>query len=208
MCHRRNASTRRSLPSNRTKTIHKNSILIRYHPFIDGDGLIHVGGRIMNSSSSYAFIHPILLHHKHIITKRIIENKHIRLLHAGVSLVTSSIGRIISARKIVRSVLRNCIICRRQTGKTYQQLQGQLPTERINPGSVFERVGLDYAGPINTCQDTSNRQGLHLFVCFSVCESCSPKRFLQLSDVSSHDEVTLRLFGATMGPILSALTIV
>ena len=34
-------------------------------------------------------------------------------------------------------------------GKTSFQLQGQLPKERINPGSVFERVGVDYAGPIS-----------------------------------------------------------
>lgn len=63
----------------------------------------------------------------------------------------SSIGLrfcIIGLRRIVRSIIRACVICRRHNSKTSCQIQGQLPPKRVNPGAVFERVGVDYAGPI------------------------------------------------------------
>ena len=39
--------------------------------------------------------------------------------------------------------------CRRSTIKPKPQLQGLLTTERITLDTVFERVGLDYAGPFS-----------------------------------------------------------
>ena len=56
---------------------------------------------------------------------------------------------IINAQKIVRSSIRQCVICRRQAIKPQPQMLGQLPLERFTPDSVFERVGLDYAGPFS-----------------------------------------------------------
>ena len=48
----------------------------------------------------------------------------------------------------MRLVARECIICRRDCAKPQAQLLGQLPLERISPGLVFDRVGVDYAGPL------------------------------------------------------------
>ena len=36
----------------------------------------------------------------------------------------------------------------------YQQL-GQLPAERVTPGSMFKNVGVDYAGPFHISMDLS-----------------------------------------------------
>ena len=38
------------------------------------------------------------------------------------------------------------MICHCQTCKPRNQLLGQLPLEHVTPGSVFQRVGVDYAG--------------------------------------------------------------
>ena len=65
-------------------------------------------------------------------------------------LVAASLSRcyhIVGCRKTIRSITRKCITCRRATVKPQNQLLGQLPTERVTPGSVFENVGVDYAGP-------------------------------------------------------------
>ena len=51
-------------------------------------------------------------------------------------------------QKAVRSITHQCVICRRHAGETLTQLQGQLPSERVTPGAVFETVGVDYAGPV------------------------------------------------------------
>ena len=126
--------------------------LIPFNPFIDQDGLVRVGGRLANSTQSYKVIHPIILHADYRIAKLLIRLEHVRLLHAGPTLTMSSIGlryRIIGLRRTVRSIIRACVTCKRHTRITSHQLQGQLPPERVNPGSVFEKVGVDYAGPIN-----------------------------------------------------------
>ena len=47
----------------------------------------------------------------------------------------------------MRSITRQCITCRRLSTKPNNQMLGQLPLERVTPGSVFEKVGVDYAGP-------------------------------------------------------------
>ena len=41
-----------------------------------------------------------------------------------------------------------CITCCHQTIWPQLQMLGQLPTECVTPGSVFEEVGVDYAGPL------------------------------------------------------------
>ena len=49
----------------------------------------------------------------------------------------------------IRLITCECVICKCYTGKTAFQQQGQLPLERITPGPVFEKVGVDYAGPFD-----------------------------------------------------------
>ena len=39
-----------------------------------------------------------------------------------------------------------CVSCRHQTVRPQPQMMGQLPLERVTPGPVFEKVGVDYAG--------------------------------------------------------------
>ena len=43
---------------------------------------------------------------------------------------------------------RNCVICKRQTAQSRTPLMGQLPSECITPDLIFNRVGVDYAGPL------------------------------------------------------------
>ena len=57
---------------------------------------------------------------------------------------------LIGGRAVIRSVVRGCITCRRITGKPRPQILGQLPVDRLNPGAVFDRLSVDYAGPIMT----------------------------------------------------------
>ena len=55
---------------------------------------------------------------------------------------------IVGGRQLARFVARECIVCHRISAKPRPQLLGQLPVERIAPGPVFEKVGVDYAGPV------------------------------------------------------------
>ena len=137
-----------SLTSN--SVLPSKGCLLSLHPFLDSSGVLRVGGRQQESELSYSSLHPVILHGKHPITKLIICTEHLRLLHAGPTLLTSSLCRrfhIIGCRKTVRSITRACTICRRNSAKPHPQMLGQLPIERTTPDSIFERVGVDYAGP-------------------------------------------------------------
>ena len=101
------------------------------HPIAEKSGLLRVGGRVHNSDFSFAQRHPVILHGNHPLIKLLIRAEHIRLLHAGPTLVSSSLGRtlhIIGQRRAVRTITRACVTCRRTTARPQNQLMGQLPT--------------------------------------------------------------------------------
>ncbi|XP_018376618.1 PREDICTED: uncharacterized protein LOC108769889 [Trachymyrmex cornetzi] len=53
------------------------------NPFMDDSGLIRVGGRLGKSSLQRDARHPVLLPSSHALTRLIIEQQHVRNLHAG-----------------------------------------------------------------------------------------------------------------------------
>ena len=62
--------------------------------------------------------------------------------------------------------------CRRVASKPRPQIMGQLPSDRLNPGPIFDYVGVDYAGPILTKsgpvrKPTITKSYVAVFVCFS-----------------------------------------
>ena len=125
--------------------------LLVLHPVLDESGLMRVGGRLSQSSELYYRRHPIIVPGRYDLTKLMVRYEHLRVLHARPTLVTASLARqyaIIGARKVICDVTRTCLHCKRVAGKPCTQLLGQLPADRLRPGHVFDRVGVDYAGPI------------------------------------------------------------
>ena len=128
-----------------------SSPLLSLNPFVDSSGLLRVGGRQRLSKSTYESKHPVILSGKHPLTRLIIRTEHLRLLHAGPTLLSASLSQryhIVGGRNVVRSITRKCVTCRRKAVKPCPQMLGQLPIERITPGPVFNKVGVDYAGPV------------------------------------------------------------
>ena len=182
----------------------KSSRLFSLHPFIDSLGLLRVGGRCQNSQMPFSVIHPVILPGKHPITSLIITLEHRRLMHAGPTLLAASLARryhIINCRKIVRSVTHNCVTCRRSTIKPKPQLQGQLPAERITPDTVFERVGLDYAGPFSLKYGPMRKPTvIKAYVCVFVSLTVKAVHLELVSDLTTDAFIaTLRRFIARRG---------
>ena len=129
----------------------KGHKLVSLRPFLDSSGLLRVGGRMSEAKLPYSRHHPVILPSHHSVTKLIVHSEHLRLLHAGPTLVLASLSfrfHIIGSRKTVRSITRSCVVCRRVSARPLPQVLGQIPIDRITPGSVFDRIGVDYAGPI------------------------------------------------------------
>ena len=98
------------------------------------------------------------------------------LVPAFSCLLMSSINRrfhVAGLHKAVRSITRACITCRRMNVRPQPQMLGQLPMERATPDSVFDRVGVDYTGPVYvkygfTRKPTVIKSYICLFVSLSV----------------------------------------
>jgi hypothetical protein len=132
-------------------------------------------------------------------------------MHAGPTLLAASLNRryyITGCRKIVRSITRGSITCRRTTAKPKSQVLGQLPVERITPDSVFDRVGLDYVGPFtvkygSTCKPTlvfSSRLPSKQFT-WSWYQTSQLMDSLPLYEDSLHAEASPRSYGVIMAQI-------
>ena len=81
----------------------------------------------------------------------LVKKEHLRLLHAGPTLVAASLAQkfyIMGSHRIICTVTRGCVTYRRVAGQPHPPLLGQLPRNRLNPGMVFDKVGVDYARPI------------------------------------------------------------
>ena len=128
-----------------------NQKLLLLHPFLDQNGVLCIGGRQSLSTQPYATHHPILLPGKHTLTKLIIRSKHLRLLHADPTLVASSLSTcsyILGGQRAIRAITRSCVVWQRVAVRPHPLLLGQLPADRLDTGPVFDRVGIDYAGPV------------------------------------------------------------
>ena len=158
------------------KNLPRRSSLSSLLPFIDEQQLLRVTGRIRYADTSFDHKHPIILSGKTHLAHLIIREEHVKLLHAGPGSTFSSLSRrfhIIGGVRCVRSVIRACITCRRYEAKPQQQLMGQLPKERLTPGHVFSKVGVDYAGPLliklgHTRKPTVMKAYVCIFVCMTV----------------------------------------
>lgn len=65
----------------RNRPVKNTSALIPLSPFLDGSGIIRVGGRLIESELPYDNKHQIALPQRHAITHKIIRNMHEKCLH-------------------------------------------------------------------------------------------------------------------------------
>nr|XP_049696300.1 uncharacterized protein LOC126054500 [Helicoverpa armigera] len=156
------------------KCLNHKAALTSLNPFLDENGIIRVGGRIVSSSYQYDKRHPILLHASHFFTKLIFKQEHLRLLHAGPQHLLASIRERywpVGGRALARRAARECVICRRFNAHTMDNIMGNLPADRVEADFPFSTVGTDFAGPFlitdrkgRGCKITKSY--LCIFICF------------------------------------------
>jgi hypothetical protein len=94
-------------------------------------------------------------------------------MHAGPQHLLYSVRERywpIGGRSIARSITHQCVTCRRFGGHTVTPIMGNLPKQRLQSGSAFLEVNVDYAGPILM----ANRRGrgcrlIKAYICIFVC---------------------------------------
>ncbi len=173
----------------RKKGFSRHSSLNTLTPYLDNLQLLRVGGRLNKGKLTHSQRHPLIFPSKDKLVHLLVRHHHIRSYHAGLSILLPLISRdyhIQSARRLVRSIFRQCVVCKKQQAKTSQQLMGQLPKQRLTPGAVFQAVGTDFAGPLHLKLGPSTRPTLiKVYVCVFICLSVKAVHLELVSELSS-----------------------
>lgn len=155
------------------KSLPVKSNLLSLNPFIDGNRLIRVGGRLHNLQQDYDARHPILLPKGHPVTNAIIVHYHQKLLHAGPRSLLATIRQAywpIGGIKTVASV-NKCLRYVRLKPRYAEHIMGRLPADRVRPNPAFHTTGIDYCGPFLYKPETRNKAPekcyISIFICFS-----------------------------------------
>ena len=155
----------------RNRPLHKDSHIRSLNPFIGQDGLLHVGGRVREAGNAN-FQHPGLIPHTHVVACRIALHYHNKA-HLGTEWVLSDLRSkfwITKGRVIVKSVSRNCLLCKKLFAPVAEQKMADLPFERLEAHKApFSFVGMDCFGPFYVRQGRSEvkRYGC-VFTCLSI----------------------------------------
>ncbi|GBL78773.1 hypothetical protein AVEN_65314-1 [Araneus ventricosus] len=117
----------------------------------DENGLFRIKTRLSLKDDFKNFKFPIVLPSEHSIVEKLVRWKHCSLGHAGVQIVMTNLREefwILKYRKTVRKVVKNCVICKRFDARPIETPTAPLPVDRLRAASVFEIIGVDFAGPL------------------------------------------------------------
>ena len=138
--------------------------------FQDDDHLLRCGGRIHNAPVNQTAKFPILLPPKHTLTTLVIQSVHLQLFHGGTNATLTAIRQkfwIPSGRQRVKSLLHQCVICRKYSGKPYSTPDPPpLPEIRTRKSAPFTITGIDFTGAMYI--QNSNTE-LKVHVCLFTC---------------------------------------
>ncbi|XP_043476289.1 uncharacterized protein LOC122507568 [Leptopilina heterotoma] len=127
--------------------------LSSFKTLINEHGIRVVKTKIINRVDSYQFRCPILLDGKNDIVRLLVRETHENSGHAGVLTIMNILRErfwVTSLRKIIRSIISKCVVCKKQHAKHLECEPAPLPLNRVRDAAVFEVVGLDFAGPLFT----------------------------------------------------------
>lgn len=164
--------------------------LQKLSPFVDSCGFLRVGGRLANADLTSESKRPLLLPGKCHFTRLLIRQIHVDNLHAGPQLVRTILCRrywVVSARRVIRSVLHECVKCFKAHPSSLQPSMAPLPLPRVTFTKPFADTGVDFAGPFKI--KDSHRRGRSItrdaYLCLFVCLSTRALHLECVSDLST-----------------------
>ena len=131
---------------NNYKVLPKDLQIVEYNK------LLKCKGRLGNSDLCFDARQPIIIPRQHHLTKLIVEDCHRRVHHSGLRSTLAEVRSkfwVPRGRQTVKSILRDCIVCKRVQGKAFETPPvADLPDFRVNEAPAFANVGVDFAGPL------------------------------------------------------------
>ena len=141
----------------------RDSKLSALSPFLDSNKILRVGGRLKQSAVlSYNEMHPVIFPANSHLAILIINNCHEKVFHQGRGITTAAIRKegywIVGGTTAIKSVLHQCITCRKLRAAPEEQIMADLPVERVNPSPPFSSIGIDCFGPFTVKDYRSERK--------------------------------------------------
>ena len=126
--------------------------LLSFSPFIGPDNLLRSQSRLRRLSDvGYDTKHPVVLDGKHPFVKLMLIHLHQMYHHLGFDYVRAQVGHkyiILKFRSILRTILYQCIPCRKRDAVIVNPMMADLPKERLGYlEPAFSNCGMDYFGP-------------------------------------------------------------
>ena len=140
--------------------------------FCDPNGIWRCGGRMSNADLSYSAKHPVLLPRRHPLTVLIVKDAHEKVFHNGVKETLIEIRSrfwILKGRSLVKSIIRQCSLCRRFEGRPYlAPPPPPLPEFRVKEEPPFTYTGVNFAGPLYI-KSSNTTEGGKVWLCLYTC---------------------------------------
>ena len=132
------------------KELATDSKILMLRPFLDQRGLLRVGGRLNLSNWELAIQNLIILPGKERYTRLLVEEEHLRLLHAHPMLVVPSFSQKFHITGSCNYLRRHPWLCHLQTcGRpTSPSVVEATSSRQTKSRMVFDQEGLGYARPI------------------------------------------------------------
>lgn len=156
---------------NEVSSVMRKSSLRTLDPMLR-EGLIVVGGRLRRADLPEESKHQTIIPKCSAVARLIILDIHKSLGHMGKSAILSKLWEkywIVGASTIIRSVMSQCITCRKYHAKRSEQKMAALPMERVTGDKPpFNNTGMDMFGPFEIKRGRSmvKRYGL-IFTCLA-----------------------------------------
>ncbi|XP_026747883.1 uncharacterized protein LOC113508909 [Trichoplusia ni] len=171
------------------KALKGESKIKTLNPYLDGDGILRVGGRLRNANLEEQVKHPIIIGNKNYLVPLIIADAHARTLHGGVQLMLNYISSkywVVRSKALIKACIHKCLICARFRSQSRTQIMGDLPKARVTPARAFLHSGVDFAGPFHITM--SKGRGIRTqkaYICVFICMSTKAMHLELVSDLTS-----------------------
>lgn len=158
--------------------------------FLDEEGVLRVGGRLLKSDLPFEAKHPAVLPKRDHVVNLIIYHYHIMNCHTGPGLLMSILRQrfwILDARTVIRARVRKCNCCFRLNPSHPTPKMADLPSFRVTEAKAFVHTGVDYAGPLRIT--LARRRGQHsqkAYICLFVCLVTKAVHIELVSDLTSN----------------------
>ncbi len=188
--------------------ISPRSSLKKLAPFVDGEGLIRVGGSLQSAELSEQEKHPLIIPARQHVATLLVRYYHNRAAHQGRHLTAGALRPaglwIVKGTKLINSVIHQCVTCRKLRGRLEEQRMSDLPMDRVTVDPPFTHVGLDVFGPWSITSRRT-RGGSPDSKRWVVIISCLSTRAVHLEFIESMSTSSfinaLRRFLAVRGPV-------